>query len=431
MAWNSLPISAAGSLAVSAVALFFVAFQSFLFIKRRKFASNGWAALFSLSTAGYAFFVFLQYIGPSIGIQRTFDQVQASCLILMAHSLCGYTFSYLKISGALYHWIGGPLNAAALAIVWLSDLVVGRHLVFLTFLWLPRPYVQSDLGPLGAAFMGYIVVSALFAVSFWFAARPNGHRSSRVFSLGLLLFVAFGVHDALASLGVIQTVQFLLEYGLLGFSTTILYLTMREYISIESQALTLERMNRELGAIARIDSVTKLANRYSFEQEFEKEWRRLLRQRRQKGLSGSFSLLLCDVDFFKEYNDTYGHPAGDQCLVAVAGILARNARRSSDFASRYGGDEFAVLLPDTPIEGAQKVASAILADLRALRLEHRGSAAQPWVTVSIGVSSILMEEDAPQEELVARADCALYLAKTRGRDRVEVITSDKAASRRD
>ena len=89
-----------------------------------------------------------------------------------------------------------------------------------------------------------------------------------------------------------------------------------------------------------------------------------------------------------------------------------------------------MLLPDTPIEGAQKVASAVLDDLRALRLEHRGSAAQPWVTVSIGVSSILMEEDVPQDELVARADRALYLAKTRGRDRVEIITSDKAASSR-
>ena len=312
MAWNSLPISAAGSLAVSVVALFFVAFQSFLFIKRRKFASNGWAALFSLSTAGYAFFVFLQYIGPPNGIQRTFDQVQASFLILMAHSLCGYTFSYLKISGALYHWIGGPLNAAVLAILWLSDLVVSRHLVSLTFLWLPRPYVQSDLGPLGAAFMGYVVVSALFAVSFWIAARPNENRSRRVISLGLLLFVAFGVHDALASLGVIHTVQFLLEYGFLGFATTIISFTLREYIGIESQALTLERINRELGALARTDSLTRLANRYSFDQEFEKEWRRLQRQRRQKGISGAFSLLLCDVDFFKEYNDTYGHPAGDR-----------------------------------------------------------------------------------------------------------------------
>src|SRR5271157_456442 len=399
MSWSSLPISAAGSFAVSVVAFFFVAIQSFLFIKRQRFSSNGWAALFSLSTAGYAFFVFLQYIGPPNEIQRTFDQVQASCLILMAYSLCGYTFAYLKISGALYQRIGGPLNAAALAVVWLSDLVVSRRLVSLTFLWLPRPYVQSDLGPLGAAFMGYVIVSALFAVFFWFTAPRDENGSNRMFSLGLLLFVAFGVHDALATLGVMHTVQFLLEYGFLGFATTIFSFTLREYIRIEGQALTLERVNQELGAIARTDRVTKLANRYSFDQEFEREWRRLQRQRRQKGLSGAFSLLLCDVDFFKEYNDTYGHPAGDQCLIAVAGVLSRSARRSSDLASRYGGDEFAVLLPDTPLEGAQKVASVILAELRALRIEHRGSAAQPWVTMSIGVSSILMEEDSAQEEV--------------------------------
>jgi diguanylate cyclase (GGDEF)-like protein len=420
MAWNSLPVSAAGSLAVAAVALFFVAFQSLIFIKRKKFAANGWAALFSFSTAGYAFFVFLQYIAPPNGIQRTLDQAEASFLILMAHSLCGYTFSYLKVPGALYHKIGGLLNATAVSVLWLSDLVVSRHLVSLSFLWLPRPYVQSALGPLGAAFMGYVVASALFAVFFWVKSHEN--RVYTVFSLGLLLFVGFGVHDALASLGVIHTVQFLLEYGLLGFSTTILYLTIREYIRIESQALTLQRINQELGSLARTDSLTKLANRYSFDQQFEKDWRTLQRQARQKGLSGSISLLLCDVDFFKEFNDTYGHPAGDQCLIAVAEVLARNARRASDFASRYGGDEFAVLLPDTPIAGAQKVAGAILGDIRALRLEHKESATGPWVTVSIGVSSILLAEDARPEELVAWADRALYQAKTKGRDRMEVIT---------
>ena len=427
MAWNSLPISAAGSLAVSAVALFFVSFQAFLFIKRRRFASNGWAALFSLSTTGYAFFIFLQYIGPANEIQRTFDQVQASCLVLMVHSLCGYTFSYLKVRGILYHWIGGALNAAALAILWLSNLVVSTHLVSLTFLWLPRPYVLSDLGPLGAPFMGFILVSALFGVSFWIVPRPNENRSNKAFSLGLLLFVALGVHDALASLGIIHAVQFLLEYGFLGFATTVFYFTLQGYIHLESQALTLERMNRELGALARTDSVTRLANRYGFDQQFEKEWRRLRRQKRQKGLTGAFSLLLCDVDFFKQYNDTYGHPAGDGCLVAVAGILAVRARRPSDFPCRFGGDEFAVLLPDTPIAGAREVACAIIADLRALQLEHRGSPAHPWVTVSIGVSTVLIEEDAPRDELLARADRALYLAKTRGRDRTEEITGSKAA----
>jgi diguanylate cyclase (GGDEF)-like protein len=288
----------------------------------------------------------------------------------------------------------------------------------------PQPYVESALGPLGEVFMAYIVLTAVFAVFFWFREQASAHRPNRAFPIGLLLFIAFGVHDALASAGVIQTIQFVLEYGFLGFSTTVLYLTLREYIRIESQALTLERLNRELGTIARTDSLTKLANRYSFDQQFEKEWRTLQRQKRQKGISGSFALLLCDVDFFKEYNDNYGHPAGDRCLVAVAAILARSARRSSDFVCRFGGDEFAVLLPDTPIEGAREVACSILADLHTLKLEHRASKARPWVTVSIGVSSILMEEDTRQDELVARADRALYRAKTGGRNRLEVITAE-------
>jgi hypothetical protein len=133
MTWNSLPLSAAGSLVVCVIALFFATFQSIFFIKQRKLASNAWAALFSLSSAGYAFFVFLQFIAASTSLQQTLDRAQFSCLVLMAYSICGYTFSYHQIRGRWYHTIGGPLFLLVLGVLWLTDLIVSRTIVSRSF----------------------------------------------------------------------------------------------------------------------------------------------------------------------------------------------------------------------------------------------------------------------------------------------------------
>jgi diguanylate cyclase (GGDEF)-like protein len=420
MDFNAIPLSAAGSLSVAVVAIFFFAFQSFFFLKKRKFTYNVWAAIFSLSTSGYAFFVFLQYIAPPAGIQHMIDKAQFTFLAIMIQSITGFSFSYLEVPSGLYHKIAGPINLIILIVLWSTGWIFNDTLVVRNFIWVARPYVESEIGPLGAPFMAYLIASASVSLFFWIRKKTRDVNINRVVGSGLAIFILLGVHDALASLGIFRAVQFLLEYGFLAFSTSILYLTVREYIQIENQAFVLQRVNEELGIIARTDGLTKLANRYSFDRQYEKEWRILKRQRRQKTLNGCLSLILCDIDFFKEYNDTYGHKAGDSCLVLVAEILAACARRPADFVSRYGGDEFAVLLPDTIGQGAMIVAEHMLNKMRERKIENKSSGIKPWVTLSLGIATILSEDELSQEELFDKADRALYAAKKKGRDRFDV-----------
>jgi diguanylate cyclase (GGDEF)-like protein len=421
MTWNSIPLSAAGSYAVSVVALFFMLFQGIFFFKQRKLTSNGWAALFSLSSAGFAFFVFLQCIGPAAAIQHDFDRAQFSFLVVMGYTIYGYTFAFLQIKARWFHRIGGPFFLLVLGVLWLTDLIVSRELISRSLPWVSRPYVESVLGALGAPFMTFIVAASLFCLSFWVWKKTRDKSDRRIFAAGLSIFIALGIHDALLSNDVIKSVQFFFEYGFLAFATSILYITVREYIRFQGTVVTLGRINEELGAMAITDGLTKLVNRRGFDARFVQECRSLTRQKRQKILSCTLSVIFCDIDHFKEYNDTYGHQAGDRCLVAVGGVLSRSARRPADLVSRLGGDEFALLLPDTPLEGARIVADTVLADLRALRIANEGSSVQPWVTISLGIASSSAGEAATPEQLIARADSALYRAKALGRDRAEIF----------
>ena len=420
MTWSTIPLSAAGSLSVSVVALSFVAFESLFFVRERTMTANAWAALFSLSSAGYAFFVFLQFITPAGAVQHTIDRAQFSFLVLMVHSICAYTFSFLQIPGKWYHRIGGPLFLIVLGVIWLTDLIVSRQMVFRFFPWVSRPYVESAMGPLGVPFLALLVAAGLFSLFFWLSKKTREKSYRRLFAGGILIFIVLGVHDALVTIGVITSVQFLLEYGFLCFAIAILSITAREYVWFQSAAATLGRLNEELGAMAITDDLTKLANRRGLDARFEQECRSLGRQMRQRAPSRELSFILCDVDFFKEYNDTYGHQAGDRCLVAVAGALARAARRPADLVSRFGGDEFALLLPDTSLEGACIVAEAARADLSALRIVNEGSATHRQVTISMGIASVRADEEVTPEHLVALADRALYRAKTLGKDRAEI-----------
>jgi diguanylate cyclase (GGDEF)-like protein len=281
------------------------------------------------------------------------------------------------------------------------------------------PHVGSGIGPLGVPFMLYIIFAASSSFNFWIRYKTREPNVKRVFGIGIAIFILLGIHDALASIGVFTTIQFLLEYGFFAFSTALLYVTAQEFIQIENQAYALQRMNEELGIIARTDGLTKLANRYSFDRQYEKEWKILKRQRLQKTAKGCLSLILCDIDFFKEYNDTYGHIAGDACLVTVAEALAECARRPADFVSRYGGDEFAILLPDTLQSGAGIVAEIVLTKIRERKLANIGSPIKPYVTLSLGIASMFAEDEYSPEELFMRADRALYNAKRNGRDRCE------------
>lgn len=175
----------------------------------------------------------------------------------------------------------------------------------------------------------------------------------------------------------------------------------------------LDDANQELTRLSSLDGLTGISNRRQFDETLLREWRRLGRQGRP------LSMLLCDVDYFKQFNDGYGHQVGDECLKAVARTLKDTLRRPADLVARYGGEEFAVILPDTEITGALQVAEAMRSAVEGLHITHRYSKGGSVVTISIGVASTTPSRTGSDSSvLLKRADDALYQAKQAGRNRI-------------
>lgn len=167
-----------------------------------------------------------------------------------------------------------------------------------------------------------------------------------------------------------------------------------------------------LERLATLDGLTGIANRRSFDERLQHEWHRASRA------NAPLSLIMADVDYFKRYNDVYGHQGGDECLRAVSAVFQRLAFRASDLAARYGGEEFAIILPSTGLEGAREVAERIRFEVEAAALPHEGSDVASWVTLSLGVATVFPGVDGEPKTLLTQADQALYAAKKEGRNRV-------------
>ncbi|MBE9169421.1 diguanylate cyclase [Pleurocapsales cyanobacterium LEGE 06147] len=174
----------------------------------------------------------------------------------------------------------------------------------------------------------------------------------------------------------------------------------------------LEKANQELEKLAEIDSLTGIANRRKFDECIAREWLRLARERVH------LSLILCDIDHFKLYNDTYGHQAGDRCLKQVSQAIAKAIKRPADLAARYGGEELAIILPNTTPEGAEKLARQICLKVEALQIPHLNSPINMYVTLSVGVAGCIPRHESSPQALISAADRALYQAKEAGRNRV-------------
>ncbi|WP_337886381.1 diguanylate cyclase domain-containing protein [Fischerella thermalis] len=179
--------------------------------------------------------------------------------------------------------------------------------------------------------------------------------------------------------------------------------------------IALRKANLELERLATLDGLTQVANRRRFDEYLSQEWRRMAREQQY------LSLILCDVDYFKSYNDHYGHQAGDACLKRVAAAMRNTLKRPADLVARYGGEEFAIILPSTAMQGAIAVAQAIQKAIKLLRLPHIQSQISDFITVSFGVSSIIPTHNLRAETLITTADEALYEAKKQGRDRIICI----------
>ncbi|MEG3988447.1 PleD family two-component system response regulator [Microcoleus sp. S28C3] len=174
--------------------------------------------------------------------------------------------------------------------------------------------------------------------------------------------------------------------------------------------------NIKLQCLASLDSLTGVANRRQFDESLNKDWQRMARDQLP------LSLILGDIDYFKKYNDTYGHLAGDFCLQQVAQAISRAIKRPADILARYGGEEFAVILPNTKAEGALKVAEAMRHEVLDLKIAHPQSAVNKYVTLSLGVSSVVPQHTSDPSILIAAADKVLYEAKEQGRNRSIVKT---------
>jgi diguanylate cyclase (GGDEF)-like protein len=176
----------------------------------------------------------------------------------------------------------------------------------------------------------------------------------------------------------------------------------------------LQQLNEELQRLAVIDELTGISNRRFFNMVLGQEWGRATRE------VHPLSLILIDIDSFKNYNDYYGHQKGDECLRRVARALSELVRRPGDQVARYGGEEFVVLMPHTGLRGAAGVAEKLRQQIEELNLEHARSDVSNRVTISLGVASAIPERGSSPEQLIAAADRAGYEAKRLGRNRVHV-----------
>ncbi len=281
-----------------------------------------------------------------------------------------------------------------------------------------------------------VVAYALYSLRLIFSSRMFESRfGAHLLVLGGLVVLLAAVNDYLREISILQTPA-LLSAAILFFlllqafflswrlershsETMQLALEVKKLnasleTGIRERTRELEQVNRRLEKLSRIDPLTEIPNRRYFDEVYLGEWRRSERENRP------LSLIMIDVDFFKPYNDNYGHPAGDDCLRLLAEAIQVNLKRGEDFAARYGGEEFIVLLPGHPLESAEKVAEKIRNQVEELGIVHEYSEAGKVVTISLGVAEKPPDQPLERKTLIKWADQALYDSKRLGRNRTSV-----------
>jgi len=178
----------------------------------------------------------------------------------------------------------------------------------------------------------------------------------------------------------------------------------------EELLVSLQTINTRLVELSVIDDLTQVANRRSLDDNLEREWLRA------KRISKPISMLMIDVDYFKQYNDEFGHIKGDECLIYIAGFMKNNLNRPGDFVARYGGEEFCIIMPDTNFSGAVDFAEKLHSGIRELKIPNPKSTISKYLTVSIGVTSVIPTTGETYMDLIYTSDRALYNAKNSGRN---------------
>jgi len=196
-----------------------------------------------------------------------------------------------------------------------------------------------------------------------------------------------------------------IDYIRKPFSIPIIKARIKNHLELKSHRDTLEKMSS-------LDGLTGIANRRKFDVQMDSEWRTAVKYRHP------ISIILIDIDNFKAYDDKYGHLAGDDCLREVASTLRASLNRSGDLVARYGGEEFVCILPNTDKKGAVKVAEKLRVAVEGLKIEHSYSDVSKYVTISLGVNSVIPSLESSCEDFIKVSDDNLYMAKKKGRNLV-------------
>lgn len=249
-------------------------------------------------------------------------------------------------------------------------------------------------------------------------AYPALHKGELV----AVLYLEHSSVNKLFSKERLEILEILVGQAVVSLENARLYNQLKNYSHtledrVAKRTAELEEANQELQRLVRVDGLTGIANRRYFDTVLKAEWSRMTRD------WTPLSLILLDVDYFKPYNDTYGHLRGDDCLIKVAELLKAHVRRPADLAARYGGEEFALVLPVTDLGGAIEVAESIRTAIESQKIEHTSSGVSNYLTVSLGVATVTSnDEGADSKDIIALADQALYKAKEKGRNSVYSVT---------
>lgn len=235
-------------------------------------------------------------------------------------------------------------------------------------------------------------------------------------SAGTVLFLPIIVNDCFR--GVIGLDDFMHERIWSAYDLAVLSIAascIGGALERMQQQKKLEMTNQILHRLSTQDGLTEVANRRYFDEFYQREWRRAIRN------SSPLSLIMLDIDYFKSFNDAYGHQGGDACLKQISNIMKRTVNRSTDLVARYGGEEFSIVLPETDLAGASFVAEQLRTNVEVTEISNTQSQVSKYVTVSIGVATAYPRMDLPPETLLQTADHALYQAKIAGRNQVKSL----------
>ncbi|HEX3727287.1 MAG TPA: diguanylate cyclase [Pirellulales bacterium] len=331
-------------------------------------------------------------------------------------------YVWVVVFTIVYRALSAPMSA---------NIVLSGGLFLTVILWALRTGISPATCAhilCGAAIYTYtalsVVNSGLAAPStMWYASVPVmsmlllDTRSGIIWTsvtiaclIGFVLASQYGLHCPTEVSG--SGLRFLQFSGVVGLVSCVCMLVCVLKKVEESAQIALHEANRLLELQAATDGLTGISNRRGFDKVFEEEWIRHKRSRLP------ISLALIDTDLFKQYNDAYGHLAGDDCLRLVANVIQASIFRAGDFVARFGGEEFAIIMPGTDEQGAAALAERIRVRIKQLGLPHPKSSVSEYLTISIGLTTIIPSEYDSHLEFLREADIALYRAKANGRDQI-------------